>query len=324
MLLTGCINSRPDNIEQELNIYSARHYDIDKAMIEAFEKEKGIIVNVIEGKGDELIERMIREKNNPQADLFLTVGAETLSTALSEELFQNIDLKDIKEVLDSQFYGNQWVAVTKRARIMVYDKGMPQPSIKTYDDLTNDEFKQTLLVRSSTSSYNIAMLASLIQTKGTNYALSFSEGVVHNMARKPTGNDRDQIHSIVSGLGKIAIINTYYLILLENSSDPSDREIAAKMRVVFPENTLMNLSYAAILKKAENTEHAQMFIDYLLASEQQIRFMNENGEFPVRNDITLNPTIQSWGEFSVAPVNYETLGEFYAQAVMMFDQVGWK
>ena len=62
----------------ELNIYSSRHYDVDKQVYGDFEKETGIKVNVVEGKGDELLERLTREKDKPEADLFLTVGAETI------------------------------------------------------------------------------------------------------------------------------------------------------------------------------------------------------------------------------------------------------
>lgn len=324
LILAGCTSAPVGDENQVLNIYSARHYDLDKAMIEAFELETGITVNIIEGRGDELLERMIREKNNPQADLFITVGAETLSMALEESLFQSLDLESFEDVLDSQFYGDKWVAVTKRARIMVYDNEKEKPSITTYFDLTNREFEQALLVRSATSSYNIALLASLIQTEGAAQALTWAEGVVANFARIPTGNDRDQARAVVSGLGEVAIMNTYYLILMENSSDPADREVASRIGVIFPEKTHMNLSYAAILNQAANAEHAQMFIDYLLVVEQQTLFMNGNGEFPVRDDITLNATIQSWGEFTVAPIDYETLGDVYAQAVIMFDQVEWE
>ncbi len=324
LILTGCTTTTPVGTDQVLNIYSARHYDLDKAIIDAFKQETGIRVNVIEGRGDELLERMIREKGNPQADVFITVGAETLSMALTEGLFQDLDLSSISDVLDPQFYGQKWVAVTKRARILVYDNEKPRPNIETYHDLTKAEFAQKILVRSATSSYNIAMLSAMIQTEGVEQALAWADGVVSNFARTPTGNDRDQARAVASKLGDLAIMNTYYLILMENSSDPADREVALRMGVILPENTHMNLSYVAILNQSANADHAQKFIDYLLAVEQQNAFMNDNGEFPVRNDITLNPTIQSWGEFSVAPVNYETLGDVYAQAVMMFDQVKWE
>ena len=41
---------------------------------------------------------------------------------------------------------------------------------------------------------------------------------LENMARKPPGNDRDQ-EAVASGVADLAIINTYYLGLLANSSD---------------------------------------------------------------------------------------------------------
>lgn len=324
LFLSGCTAPLTDNSTEVLNIYSARHYDLDKAIIEAFQEESGIEVNVIEGKGDELLERMIREKDNPQADLFITVGAETLSTSLQEDLFQDIELEDIEDVLDSQFYGDKWVAITKRARILVYDNSNPVPPINTYFDLTTDEFSQKVLVRSATSSYNIALLAAMIQQDGEQLAENWAKGVVNNFARIPTGNDRDQARAVVSGLGDVAIMNTYYLILMENSSDPADQDVASSLGVLFPEDTHMNISYAAILNQSSNPDNAQKFINYLLDVEQQNIYMNDNGEFPIRNDIPLNPTIQSWGEFNIAPINYETLGDVYAQAVMIFDQVKWE
>lgn len=322
--LSGCTISPSENNTEVLNIYSARHYDVDKAIIEAFQEESGIQVNVIEGKGDELLERMIREKDNPQADVFVTVGAETLSTSLQEDLFQDIDLESIEDVLDSQFYGDKWVAISKRARILVYDKSKPVPSINTYHDLINDDFSQKILVRSATSSYNIALLASIIQLEGKQIAENWAKGVVNNFARIPTGNDRDQARAIAAGLGDVAIMNTYYLILMENSDDPADQNVASSLGVIFPDDTHMNISYAAVLNQSSNPENAQKFINYLLDVEQQNTYMNDNGEFPIRNDITLNPTIQSWGEFSIAPINYETLGDVYAQAVMIFDLVKWE
>ena len=55
-LFFGC--AQPAN---ELNLYSARHYDTDIALYENFTKETGIKVNLIEGKSDALIERIASE-----------------------------------------------------------------------------------------------------------------------------------------------------------------------------------------------------------------------------------------------------------------------
>ena len=42
----------------EVNVYSSRHYDTDKSLYQTFTQQTGIKVNIIEGRDDELIERI--------------------------------------------------------------------------------------------------------------------------------------------------------------------------------------------------------------------------------------------------------------------------
>ena len=45
----------------EVNVYSARHYDVDGLLYEQFTQQTGIKVNVVEGKAEALIEQIKRE-----------------------------------------------------------------------------------------------------------------------------------------------------------------------------------------------------------------------------------------------------------------------
>ena len=51
---------------EELNLYSARHYQTDEALYSNFTKQTGIKINRIEGKEDELLERIKNEGSNSQ------------------------------------------------------------------------------------------------------------------------------------------------------------------------------------------------------------------------------------------------------------------
>ena len=44
--------------EPELNLYTSRHYQTDEALYERFTELTGIRINRLEGKGDQLIERI--------------------------------------------------------------------------------------------------------------------------------------------------------------------------------------------------------------------------------------------------------------------------
>ena len=70
--------------ENVLNLYSARHYQTDEKLYENFSKQTGIKINRIEGKEEELLERIKNEGANSPADVLLTVDASRL--ALAHEL----------------------------------------------------------------------------------------------------------------------------------------------------------------------------------------------------------------------------------------------
>ena len=61
--------------EKVLNLYSARHYQTDERLYENFTKQTGIKINRIEGKEDELMERLRNEGANSPADVFISVDA---------------------------------------------------------------------------------------------------------------------------------------------------------------------------------------------------------------------------------------------------------
>jgi hypothetical protein len=54
--------------EQVLNLYSARHYQTDEALYANFTKATGIKINRLDGKEDELVERIRNEGTASPAD----------------------------------------------------------------------------------------------------------------------------------------------------------------------------------------------------------------------------------------------------------------
>ncbi|MGD9570068.1 MAG: extracellular solute-binding protein [Sedimentibacter sp.] len=319
------VQTNEQNQESFVNVYSARNYDVDKDIFLRFEEETGIKVNLIEGKGDELLERMSREKNNPQADIFLTVGAETLFYSKEQDLLQNHEVENLNEILEDGFYGDDWTALTKRARVMAFDKSKnPDYEIKSYLDLSKDEYNDKLLVRSGTSSYNIALTANIIQNYGSEKAREFVGGVVSSLAREPQGNDRDQAKGVVAGDGEYAIMNTYYVIKMLTSADPVEVETAKQISLAFPEETHVNISWGGIVKDSKNKENAKKLLEYLVQAEQQETYMNENGEYPVNINVELSETLNGFGDFKQMAVDYEKLGNYTTEAIMIMDELGWK
>ena len=342
LTVVGCSNSKNSekstksedgqgNKEQIVNVYSDRHYDTDKELFKQFTKETGIKVNVVEGKSDELIERLVREGADSEADLLVTADAGRLHRAkeqgllqamTSDVLFSNIpeNLRDVD---------NTWVGLTVRARVLVYAKDRVKPTdLSTYADLTSAKWKDKILTRSSSAVYNQSLLASFIALHGEEKASAWAKGIVANLAKEPQGNDRDQATAVVAGEGDVAIMNTYYIGKMLTSSNPEEVKVAENVGVFFPdqkgEGTHINVSGGGLTKNAKHKENAIKLMEFLAGEKAQKDFAESNFEYPANPKVEQSELLKSWGEFKPQNIKLSLLGENNSKAVQIFDQVGWK
>ena len=326
----GCSNNQS---EQIVNIYSQRHYDVDQIQYDNFEKLTGIKVNVIKANADELIQRMKNEGENSPADLFITVDVGKLWQASDMDLLQKYQDESLTDgitesLLDKNGY---WVPVTYRSRILVYSNERVQESeLSTYEDLADSKWKGKLLVRSSSNSYNQALLSSLIANLGDEAIKSWTESVVSNFARDPKGNDRDQVKAIAAGQGDIAIVNSYYIGLLLSSENEEEINAGKSVSVFFPNQgegqrgSHINVSGIALAKNSPNKTNAMKLIKYLTTDEAQETYVNNTYEYSVKPNITPNQIVRNWGNFKKDPLDLNMLGIKRNDAIRIFDAAGWK
>ncbi|PIE21682.1 MAG: Fe(3+) ABC transporter substrate-binding protein [Arachnia propionica] len=307
-----------------VNVYSSRHYDVDKEVYALFEEQTGIKLNFVEGKSGELVERILREQSSPQADVFLTVGAESIYLLNQDGVLADINSDVVESNIPAQFRGKGWMGMTSRARVIAYAKDRVDPaSIETYQDLLKPEFKGKILVRSSGSSYNQALLASFVDLYGEEEAKQWAAGVTANFARDPKGNDINQAEAVAAGVGDLAIMNSYYYARMANSTDPEKAKLIEQVGLIFPKDTHLNISYAAVLNGAKHPENAQKLLEFLSGPEVQQLYAEKNGEFPLNPAVALPEMQASWGEFSTQQLDFETFGEQVPAATKIFDEVGW-
>ncbi len=329
-LLTACSDSSTKQAEATLTLYTHRHYDSDKVIIENFEKETGIKINVVKASADELIQKMESEGAQCPADLLLTVDAGRLVRAKSKGLLQANESKVLEKNIPVHLRcaENHWFGLTKRARIIAYNKNTVNPAaLSTYEALTDTNWNNKVLIRSSSNIYNQSLLASIIANNGQDVAKSWATGMVQNFARKPKGNDRDQVKAILAGEGDLAIINTYYLGKLLNSDDSTEVNAGNSVRVFFPNQagrgTHINVSGIGIATHAPNKKDAARFIEYLSSKTVQETFAKANYEYPVNPEASVSELLESWGTFKEDALPLSKLGELNKQAVIIFDEVEW-
>ena len=317
--------------QQEINVYTHRHYAPDKELFAQFEKELDIKVNVVNANADELILKMENEGEKSPADVLITVDAGRLERAKEKNLLQPIN----SEVLTSNVpkhlrdVDGHWFGLTKRSRVIVYAKDrVTKDQLSTYEALTEDQWMGKILIRSSGNIYNQSLMASMIANLGEEVAAQWAAGILKNMARSPKGSDRDQMKAVAAGVGDLAIVNTYYVGKLLNSPDSLERRVGQQMGIFFPNQegrgAHINVSGAGVAKYAPNKANAIKFIEFLSSEAAQEIFSSSNFEYPVNPIVKISPLLQSWGTFKEDKLSLSNLGVLNKSAVLLFDQVGWK
>ena len=319
----------------EVNVFSARHYDSDIQLYEKFTSKTGIKVNVVSGKDKALQKRIIEEGVDCVADLYITADAGRLGAFQAKGMLQKAGWsKAIKDAVPSQFRTTYWTGIAKRARIIYYSPervSANELNGMTYEGLADPKWKGRLVIRKSNNIYNQSLVASLVKNNGKNKTAVWAKAVVNNMAREPKGNDRAQILAVAAGEADIAVANTYYhALMLSGKKGAEQQEAAKKVKPFFPNQqnrgTHMNISGAGMLKNAPNKTNAVKLVEFLLTTEAQNHIVNNTFEYPMIAGVSPNDLVpgKDMSFIQDTKTKVSSYGEKQADALEVMLAAGWK
>jgi iron(III) transport system substrate-binding protein len=319
----------------EVNVFSARHYDSDVQLYEKFTAQSGIKVNVVSGKDKALQKRITEEGADCVADLYITADAGRLGAFQAKGMFQKAGWSSsIKNSVPSQFRTAYWTGIAKRARIMYYSPervSANELNGMTYEKLADSNWKGRVVIRKSNNIYNQSLVASLIKNNGKNSTAEWAKGVVANMAREPKGNDRAQILAVAAGEADIAVANTYYHALMLSGKKGAEQQAAAKkVKPFFPNQqdrgTHMNISGAGMLKNAPNKTNAVKLVEFLLTAEAQEHIVNNTFEYPMISGVSPNSLVpgNDMNFKQDTKTKVKSYGVKQADALEVMTAAGWK
>lgn len=324
--------------DKVLNLYSARHYQTDEGMYEAFTRTTGIKINRVDADDAGILARLRAEGAASPADVVMLVDAARLAVADSQGLFQPIKSAKLDAAIPANLRaaatpdGVTWTGFSTRARVIVYDpKRVKAEDVATYEQLADPKLKGMICTRSGSHPYNLSLFATVVERIGDQKGEAWLKGIVDNMARAPKGGDTDQIKGVASGECGVAITNTYYFARLLKSNNPDDRAVTDKVRVVFPNQatsgTHLNIAGAAVAKNAKNRDNAIQFMEFLSSPFAQDYFANGNNEFAAAKGVKVdNPALKAMGgdNFKAETVPLASVAKNLTKVQQMLDRVGYK
>jgi iron(III) transport system substrate-binding protein len=314
----------------EVNIYSYRQEVLIRPLLDEFTKTTGTKVNIVYVK-DAGIERLKAEGKASPADAVLTVDVANLVQLEDAGLLQPVKSATIEKNIPAQYRDpdGKWFGLSLRARIVVYNPAkVKKGDIPTYESLADEKLGKRICIRTSGHTYNLALTSSIIAANGAEKAQAWANGFAKNLARNPTGGDRDQIQAVAAGVCDIGIVNTYYLAGMLASKDEAAKKAAMAVKPLFPNQadrgTHVNISGAAVTASAKNKDNAVKLIEFLSSDAAQKIYADKVQEYPVKPGIEPSEILLGFGSFKADALPLVQLGALRTEALKIVDRAGWR
>jgi iron(III) transport system substrate-binding protein len=311
-----------------VNVYTNREPGLYSATLDEFTKATGVKVNAIFSEQG-LSERIKAEGENSPADVLITVDIGRLQEALDLGIAQPVRSETLASAIPANARDpeGRWHGLSMRARAIYVSKDRVKDTALDYEDLADPKWKGKICTRSFQHQYNLALAAAMIVKHGEAKTEEWLKGVKANLAKKPSGGDRDVAKDIAAGVCDIGLGNTYYVGLMTNGTNPDQKKWAEAIRVVLPtfENggTHINVSGAVLAKNAPNRENALKLMEFMVTPEAQRVFADVNYEYPVRAGIEINQLVKSFGDLKADTMNLSDVAKNRSKASALVDKVGF-
>jgi iron(III) transport system substrate-binding protein len=315
-------------VAAEVNVYTSREPALIKPVLDAFSKETGVKVNSV-FLTNGLEERVKAERQNSPADVIVLVDVAKLSGAVEMGITQPITDPAISANVPATLRdpGGHWFATTLRSRVVYASKERVRQDTITYEELADPKWKGKVCIRSGQHPYNVSLFSAAVARMGAEKAAEWVKGVKANLAKRPSGGDRDVAKDILAGVCDIGVGNTYYVGLMRNGSNASEKHWGEAIKVLDSRfagaGTHVNISGAAVAKFAPNKDAAVKLVAFMTSDAGQRILADLNYEYPIRKGVGGAAT-----EKVAGPINADTLAladvaKNRKAASEMVDQVGF-
>lgn len=315
----------------EVTVYTTREPGLIKPLLEKYAEKTGTKVNTVFLQGG-LAERVQAEGARSPADVMLVVDAGNLLDLTQRGLTQPVKSEVLESTIPASLRDpkGEWYALSMRARVIFVSKDrVPATENPTYEDLAAGRWKGKVCIRSGQHPYNVALFSAYLAKHGEDKLTDYLTALKGNLAKKPSGGDRDVAKDILAGTCDVGVANLYYAgLMLSGSGGAEQKKWGEAVRVVLPTfsdkvGTHVNISGAAVAKHAPHKEQAVKLLEFLVGPEAQKMMVDANFESPVRAGVAPNPVIATFGTVTPDSVTPAQIADGRAVASRTVDKVGF-
>ncbi len=309
VILTGC-GARPDAAGgKTVVIYVSEDQVFSEPILQDFEKETGIRVKAVfdteEAKSTGVMNRLLAEKNNPQADVYWAnepVRADVLRQQGISTPFKPANARQIPEQFkDAQGY---WTGFSARARLLVVNRGAKNKpaSVLAYVD---PKAKGKAVIANPLFGTTTAQMAALFSVWGDEKGKQFLSGLKANRVKLSTSNG-ESADFVGSGEFEFALVD---------SDDAVDRMRHGKpIDIVYPDQgegevgVLIVPNAVALIRGGPNPDNGKTLIEYLVSKKTERKLaVADCAQIPLNPGVTPPKELKPIDQIRTTKVNYADL-----------------
>ncbi len=301
--------SAAPSLSGTLTIYAGRSEELVGPLIERFETATGLDVQVNYAGTTDLAATILEEGDASPADVFFAQDAGALGAVAAEGRLATLPAETLAKV-DERFASDdgQWVGVSGRARVVVYDtRTLEEADLPTSIDAFTDPSWKGRIGWAPTNASLQSFVTAYRVMKGDDAAKAWLAGIQANEPKVYDGNDA-VLAAVAAGEVEVGFVNHYYL--MRQLAEQGDTfPVRNHFLAGDDPGSLINVAGAGILSSAKNPTAAQAFIDFILDPESQGYFATETHEYPLIDGVAANEALPPLDEIESPDIDLSDLAD---------------
>ncbi len=312
--LAGCASS---GSQQTLVLYSGRTEELVQPLIDLFEQQSGIEVEVRYAGSTDLAATLLQEGDATDADVFYAQDPASLGSVKTELAVLDDSILGLVDARFSDSDG-RWVGTSGRVRTFIYNTEADIELPQTIDDVIDPVWSGRLGIAPTNGSF-LAFVSAMILERGEDATLEWLKGLAALQPQEFPSN-APIVDAADAGLVDGGLVNHYYLIRLRAEGGGANAE-----NWFIPAGdvgSLIMTAGAGIVASTDRPEEAAEFVSFLLSETAQEYFANDTFEYPLADGVEPAEGLPPLDEINAPDIDLSSLADVLQDATRLVTEAG--
>jgi len=295
-----------------ITLYSGQHEQTTQSLVNAFETQTGIRVNVRYNDEDSFADELVAEDAHPIADVFYTENSPALEYLQDKGLLASVDASTLAKT-PAKYNSPQgdWVGVSARVSVLIYNPSLISASQLPTSvlQLASPKYKGKLAFAAGETDFQ-PIVTSVARASGAAATTTWLNGIKANAGSHVYPDNETIADEVNRGAVAFGVVNQYYWYRLKAELGAANVHSEITHFAPHDPGYVVDVSGAGILKSSKNEADAQKFLAFIVSKAgQEIIAHSISFEYPLDDGVLTTAPETPLATLQPYPVTIGDLGD---------------